>query len=246
MPGEPRPSADLESDREPEPHHVGPARSIAIAVVVIVAVTAGLYALGATHPPKRSAITSDRLGPENGASVRAYLDDAAAGLDRVGTGARWALISLRAPVDDDQAWSLMSGTAASRVAFHVPIDGVATPSTFAAVTGDRGSLATARVNAIDEVSGDAGSATDGAAVTRDGQVSSVTVGRLRSGCACIVAMVVRGAGPRLRSISASPLVRGVQVLPADASGGRFAVVALLPEQTDRVLPISDTAPVPQR
>ncbi len=240
MPGEPQPPADLEARRG------GLTRAIVVALVLLVAATAGLYALGATHPPKRAAITSDRLGPENGASVAAYLDDAAAGLDRVGAGPRWALISLRAPVGDDQAWSLVDGTAASQVAFHVPIAGVATPSTFAAVTGDRGSLATARTNAVVEVRGDADPGGDGAPATRDQQVSSVTVERLRSGCACIVAMVVRGTGPRLREIAASPLVRGVQVLPADAAGGRFAVVALLPEQTDRFLPVADTAPVPPR
>ncbi|GAA1462326.1 hypothetical protein [Williamsia maris] len=240
MPGEPLPPAD------PEPSHAGLTRSIVVVLVLVIAVTAGLYALGATHPPKRSAITSDRLGPENGASVTAYLDDAAAGLDRVGAGPRWALISLRAPVGDDQAWTLMDGTAPSQVAFHVPITGVATPSTVAAVTGDRGSLSTARVNAIAEVSGDAALGADGTAGTRDQQVSSVTVERLRSGCACIVAMVVRGTGPRLREVAGSSLVRGVQVLPADAAGGRFAVVALLPEQTDRFLPVADTAPVPPR
>ncbi len=225
------------------PHPTG-SRSVAVTVLLVVALAAALYVLGVTQPPKRSAVGSDRLGPDSGANVTTYLVDAADGLMHVGSGPRWALIALRTPIGDDAAWSLTLDTQVSQVAFHVPIAGVTTPTTLAAVTGERASLATARVNAINAVTGT--NPETGTPAGRDQRVSRVTAARLRAGCGCIVAMVVRAGGPRLRMLAAAPVVRGVEVLPADAAGGRFAVVPLLPEQTDRVVPLNDSAPVPER
>ncbi|MCX6471700.1 MAG: hypothetical protein NTW76_20645 [Corynebacteriales bacterium] len=212
--------------------------SIAVGAVAVLVVLGGLYALGAAHPPRRPAVTTDRLGPTGGQSVDEYIAAASAGTARA-TGTRWALVSPRAPLDDDTAWSLIAGTGPSRVAFHVTVDAVATPTTFEPLTRDRGSLQTARDLAVDDVERTVGPD----AVGRDRQIATLVRSRLTAGCACVVALVVRGDADRLRAIAGDRRVRAVEVLPADA-GGRFTVGALLPEQSDRVGPLSDTAPVP--
>ncbi|MGJ0120879.1 hypothetical protein ACQ7HM_16885 [Williamsia sp. MIQD14] len=212
--------------------------SVAVGAIVVLLVVGGLYALGATHPPRRPAVTTDRLGPTGGESVAAYIAAASAGVARA-TGTRWALVSPRAPLDDDTAWSLIAGTGPSQVAFHVTVDAVATPTTFEPLTRDGGSLRTARDLAVDEIARTVGPD----AVGRDGQIAALVRSRLTAGCACVVALVVRGDADRLRALAADRRVRAVEVLPADA-GGRFVVHALLPEQSDRVGPLPDTAPVP--
>ncbi|MGU3294127.1 hypothetical protein [Williamsia sp. M5A3_1d] len=212
--------------------------SVAVAAIVVLVVIGGLYALGAAHPPRRPAVATDRLGPTGGESVTDYLASAAAGTARA-TGIRWALVSPRAPLDDDAAWSLIAGTGPSQVAFHVTVDAVATPTTFEPLTRDRGSLRTARDLAVAFVAQTVGPD----AVGRDGQIAALVRSRLAGGCACVVALVVRGDADRLRAIAADRRVRAVEVLPADA-GGRFTVGALLPEQSGRVGPLPDTAPVP--
>lgn len=225
------------------------ARTIGILVLVVAVVGGGLYWLGATHPPRRAAVGTDRVGPDAGESVDAYRAAAARGLDAA-TGTRWALITLRAAVTDTVARSIIAGTSPSRVLLHVPIVDVATPVAVVPVTRDAGSFGTARVLATDLLDGTAEEGTGfGGIVAQDGArgeaVTRVVASRLASGCACVVGVVVRGPVPQLRTVADDDRVRAVQVLPADA-GARFTVAPLLPEQTVGGAPVPDTAAVPAR
>ncbi|WP_299576756.1 hypothetical protein [uncultured Williamsia sp.] len=217
------------------------ARTIGAVVVAVVVVIAGLYWLGATHPPRSSGVATDSLGPDSGEPVADYVASSQRGLARA-TGVRWALVSLRTAVDDATARSVIAGTTPAQVALHVPIPDVATPTAVVPVTPDAGSFTTARELAVSRLD------TDGGPVDADRgtAVDEVVTQRLRASCACVAGVVVRGTAERLRTIATDPRVRVVQVLPADAGGGRFAVVPLLPEQTVGAAPLPDTGAVPAR
>ncbi|MBT0565244.1 hypothetical protein [Williamsia sp. CHRR-6] len=229
---------------------------IPIVVVVVSAVFVGLlYVVGLTHPPARPAVGTDRLGPENGQLVEEYLSQSSASLAGARAGARWALVSLRAGLDDEAAWAVTSGTMRSQVAFHVAVPQVATPTLLVPVTDIRRSLDLARGQAVSDAQADAVSANPSTAgdrpapapdpdTARSAAIARLVVRRLSGDCACVVALVVRGLPSTLRQLAARPQVRAVEVLPADAAGGRFAVVPLLPETTGRVGPSVDTGPVP--
>ncbi|GAA2069951.1 hypothetical protein [Williamsia deligens] len=226
------------------------ARTGAVVVVTVLVVTAGLYWLGATHPPRRSVVGTDRLGPDSGQSVQDYRASASRGL-AAAIGTRWALVTLGTPLDDSAARSLVAGTTPARVALHVPIDGVATPTAVVPVTPDARSSQTARVLAVALLDGAAspGGGTGGI-VAQDGrrgdEVASVVTTRLLGGCACVVGVVVRGPADRLRAIATDRRVRVVQVLPADAAGGLVTVVPLLPGQGAGGEPLADDGAVPAR
>lgn len=217
------------------------ARAIGVVALTLVVVIAGLYWLGATHPPRSSGIGTDRLGPDSGEPVADYTASSERGLADAG-GVRWALVSLRTAVDDATALSVAAGTTPAQVALHVPIADVATPTAVVAVTPDPRSFTTARELAVSRLDTDGGPLD----ADRGDAVDAVVTSRLRAGCACVVGIVVRGAADRLRAIATDPRVRVVQVLPADAAGGRFAVVPLLPEQTVGAAPLPDTGAVPAR
>jgi hypothetical protein len=215
------------------------AKAIGVVAIAVVVAIAGLWWLGHTHPPRSSGIATDRLGPDSGQPVDEYAATSARGLDAA-SGVRWALVSLRAAADDPTALSVVAGTATAQVALHVPVADVATPTTVVPVTPDPRSFTTARDLAVSRLAADGRPADTG----RDAAVDALVGTRLRAGCACVVGVVVRGAVDRLRAIAVDPRVRVVQVLPADASGGRFAVVPLLPEQTVGAAPLPDTGVVP--
>ena len=67
----------------------------------------------------------------------------------------------------------------------------------------------------------AGVSADPESVARSGGVVS-------DGCACAIALVVRGSTDQLRSVAAQPGVMAVEALPSDAVFGRFAVAPLGP------------------
>lgn len=223
------------------------ARTVGVLALVLAVAVGGLYWLGATHPPRRVAVATDRLGPDTGESVDAYRAASGRVLDAA-TGTRWALVSLRAAVTDDVARTVTAGTSPSRMLLHVPIADVATPVAVVPVTRDPGSFTTARVLATDLLDGTAADGTGfGGIVAQDGArgeaVATVVESRLAAGCACVVGVVVRGPAQRVRAIAGDARVRVVQVLPADA-GARFTVVPLLPEQTVGAAQVPDTGAVP--
>ncbi|SIS20425.1 hypothetical protein [Williamsia sterculiae] len=218
------------------------AATVMTVAVVAALVVGGCYLLGRTHPPRATPVTGDVVGPDTGESVSDYLARARQTLTAVPTDdamPRWALISLRDPLTDGQVAPVVSPVSLSQVVLHVAIPGVRTPVTVepAGVSA----IGTARDRAIGELMTRNDPDPDG---SRDQRIAAVTISRLRSGCACVIALVVRGSPDRLRTVAADPRVRAVEVLPADAAGGLFAVRTLLPEDTSSTGPAADTATVP--
>ncbi|MFC4602126.1 hypothetical protein [Rhodococcus kronopolitis] len=223
-------------------------RSVATAGVV-GALVALVVALGAANPPTRTPVATDRLGPDSGEPVAEYLDRARASLadTDTDTAEHWALVSLTAELTDADAYRLAVGAPgdpASRVRvsellFRVPVERVQTPLVVVGVAGPESAARAADV-AAGRLQGSAGE------WDRQARVDAVSAARLSADCACVVGMTVRGDPEALRALAATPGVRSVEALPADAVFGRFAVVPLLPGQAETVAPGPDDGDVPAR
>jgi hypothetical protein len=212
-------------------------------VTVLVVVVGGLYVVGRLNPAPTPPVTTDVLGPDNGEEVSQYIARAAeslggpAGPDSV----RWALISMAAPVDVAAGWQLTGSKPAIMVSqsiFSVPMERVQTPTARVPTGNTEQSFTSSTQVAAQMLMGRE------LATSRAQQVNDVAARRLRSGCSCLVGIVVRAELGQLRSIAVQPGVRAVQALPADARGGLFTVVPLLPTATTVVGPGPDDGPVP--
>lgn len=205
----------------------------AVVLVVLLAV------LGWAIPPRKAIVSTDRLGPQNGEAVAAYLERARNTLQGNDSEPHWALVSFTEGITADRIPEFTGGLRISEVNYHVAIDRVATPVTSIGVpAGDE--------VAVDSVKSAA--AVVDSLVTYDdrtARVKQVVAARLRADCPCVVAVVVHGTLDRLRELAARNGVRAVEALPADASAGVFAVVPLLPEQTDTAGPLPDDGPIPE-
>lgn len=197
-----------------------------------------IVVLGWAFPPRAAVIGTDRLGPENGESVAEYLAFAQESLRGADTGAHWALMSLRTGIAAAQIPEYSGGLRISRAIYHVALDRVATqvigislPSTPSAALASE----TAAAELI---------AATPAFTERATRTNAVVSARLRSGCACLVGLVLHGTLPELRALAALPGVRAVEALPADAPAAVFAVSPLLPEHGEYVKPGPDDGPVP--
>jgi hypothetical protein len=188
-------------------------------------------------------VRTDVLGPDNGEQVADYVARSARSLDG-STGSdvdRWALISLTRPVDVAAGWQLTGARTPVMVSqniFNVPIDRVQTP-TVIVPTGNTEASFSASVQVAAQAVVARPSTTP-----RAQQVGEVTARRLRASCVCLIGIVVRTDLDELRSMADQPGVRAVQALPADARGGLFTVVPLLPTATTVVAPAPDDGPVP--
>lgn len=212
----------------------------------VLALVALVVVLGVLNPPQRPPVATDRLGPDSGEPVAQYLDRAAAGLADLDTAAaeaaspeHWALVSLTTERTAPDAYRLAAGVRVSELLFRVPLDRVQTPLVVVGIAGER-SAARAAAVAAGRMQGSAGE------WDRQAQIDAVSAARLSADCACVVGLTVRGDPAALRALAATPGVRSVEALPADAVFGRFAVVPLLPEQTGTVAPGPDDGEVPAR
>ncbi|MFI5503625.1 hypothetical protein ACIA5E_31590 [Nocardia asteroides] len=224
-------SAASESERHsPWRTVLGVAAAVVLAVVIVV--------LGIVNPKPSTGITTDRLGPAQGERVEDYLADARASLTGGDSDQHWALVSFTDYLTPDRIPTAAGGLRISGVIQHVPIDRVQTPVITVATPA---SVETAR-NSADAAAGLllAQQFRD----PRSAEIARVTAARLRANCACTAGIVVRGTLPQLRDLAATPGVRAVQALPADAIAGRFAVAPLLPAATGVVAPTPDDGPVP--
>ena len=218
-------------------------RTTVVAIAVLVLVVAGLYVVGRLNPAPTAPVTTDILGPENGEQVSDYVERAAGSL--VGStspdSARWALVSLSAPVDVGVAWDMLGSrprVMLSQNIFNVPIDRVQTPTVVVPTGNTRDSFAASvQVGAQAVLSRPPGT-------PRAQRVNEVAARRLRSSCSCLIGIVVRADLGQLRSIAGEPGVRAVQALPPDALAGLFTVIPLLPSATTVVGPGPDDGEVP--
>ncbi|MQY25540.1 hypothetical protein [Nocardia aurantia] len=210
------------------------AASIGAAVAAMVAIVA----LGAATPPRPDVISTDRLGPESGEPVGDYLARARESLSGTDTGDHWALLSLTTGIPAAAIPEHAGGLRISQVILHVPIDRVYTPPIIVPVpAGDAAAL-----DAQHAAAGTLRYATP--ADDRARQVAATVTARLRADCPCVTGLVLRGALDELRNLASGKDVRAIQVLPADASAGTFALVPLLPEQTGTAVPGPDDGPIP--
>ncbi len=214
--------------------------SVAVLVALVMCL---LYAVGAARPLPAPRLDGDRLGPDPGESVVAYVAAADASL-HVAPAAdqRWALVSPVGEWTTDEVWRRLAVEVGDRVRIgrllmRIPIDRVQTPT----VTVPPGQSAEGVAAANDLAADDVGDLV--APGSRGAAIGSVSAARFRARVPSVVGAVVRGTGDELRAIAGEAGVRAVQVLPD--GGGTFAVAALLPEYTVRAEPGPDDGLVPQ-
>lgn len=212
---------------------VGAVAAAIVAVVILV--------LGWAKPPVAPVVATDRLGPEGGEAVTTYLDRARESLRGSDSEPHWALVSFTTAISADRIPEYTGGLRVSEVLYHVELPRVATPLVTVPVpAGDAAAVRSVKL-AAGELEHQA--AVMGAE-TRAGKVAAVAAARLRADCACVVGLVVRGTLDQLRILAAHADIRAVEALPADARGGIFAVVPLLPEYQENTAPGPDDGPVP--
>ncbi|MGV9616863.1 hypothetical protein [Nocardia xishanensis] len=214
----------------------------ALAGALAVAVIAFMAVLGALNPPRDIGIGTDRLGPDRAEPVAAYLARARDSLSGADTEQHWALVSFTEPITPPAIPGHSGGLRIGQVLHHVSIPAVQTPIVAVQVpAGDAVAVASADAAAwqlLDQL------ASTGPIGERYQRVMTVSISRLRAGCACTVGLIVRGTLADLRNLASADGIRAVEALPADAVAGHFAVTPLLPEHTDTVVPGPDDAPVP--
>ncbi|UVT25121.1 hypothetical protein NXT08_00115 [Rhodococcus pyridinivorans] len=206
---------------------------------VVVLVVAVLVA-GWTSPPRTAPVGSDTLGPDNGEAVADYLARAADSLSEAATDGdleHWGLVSFTGAVGIDRVVERTDEVRVAQVLFRVPIDRVQTPLVPVAVPENpeavrrAPSVAAGRLSLVEF------------GTERAARVGAVSAQRLADGCDCVVAAVLRGTPSQFRAVADAPDVRAVEVLPADAIAGRFAVTPLLPTHVETVVPGPDDGEV---
>jgi len=212
---------------------------MAIAITV-VAFAVLIVVLGVLNPPRPSGISTDRLGPERGQPVADYVAQARDSLAGTDASEHWALVSFTEALTPDQIPAHSDGLRIAQAIHRVSIPRVHTP------------IVTVQTPAGDAVA--VASADDAAwqleaqrpADDRTNRITTLSMARLRAGCACTVGLVVRGSLPQLRTLATQNGIRAVQALPADAVALSFAIVPLLPDYTDIAQSGPDDGPVPDQ
>ncbi|MFE7421860.1 hypothetical protein [Rhodococcus sp. NPDC057529] len=218
------------------PRPGGTAVAAVLTAGVLIAVT---VVLGALNPVRRTPVSTDTLGPDNGEVVADYLARADRSLDEADGGQeRWALVSFTRPVTTEAVRDAASGARVSQVLFRVPLDRVQTPLVPVSVAAGDAALARASVLAAGRAQAMTGE------TERQAQIAAVSSAALARNCACVIGVVVRGDHDTLSALRSEPDVRVVEALGADAVAGRFAVRPLLPEQVETVAPGPDDGVVP--
>ncbi|GAB2672732.1 hypothetical protein [Nocardia goodfellowii] len=215
--------------------------------VVAVGAAALMFALGTLHPPRPLGVGTDRLGPERGEAVSDYLARARVSLDGTDAQEHWALVSFTTELPPAAIPAHSGGIRIGQVLHRVPIPRVQTPIVTVGVpAGDAVAVASAD-NAAWQLQAQLDrDVTLGVLGDRGLRATSVSIARLRAGCACTVGLVVRGTLTELRNLATGNDIRAVEALPADAVDGHFAVTPLLPAHTGTVGPAPDDGPVPER
>ncbi|WP_051022305.1 hypothetical protein [Nocardia pneumoniae] len=209
--------------------------ALAASAVVLIAL---ILALGVLNPPRQEGVSTDRLGPDYGEQVADYLSRAEDSLAGDDDAQHWALVSFTEPVVPEEIPAHSGGMRIAQVLYRVPIPRVQTPLVAVPVPHDVGA-------AVDSAQY-AAWLLPRPADDRSARVAAVSAARLRDGCACVVGLVVRGRLTELRNLAEQTGIRAVQALPADAVAGSFAVIPLLPDYRDVIVPGPNDGPVPDR
>lgn len=198
------------------------------------------------EPPPVSGV--ERLGPEPGEPVPHYLRRAQLSLPPAGSGPVWALVQLDDYLEPAAAAALVTGAPGrpvrlSRVVLRVALPAVQTALISRDLPGQHpaAELAAAVRAAARDRSRDSSQAPAG---SRSAAVAVAEAARLRGGCACVLALLVRAERDALRAVAARPEVRAVHAAGPGTALQGLAVSPLLPEQRDVVGPVPDDGPVP--
>lgn len=240
--------------------------------IVACAVILLSWTIGVLLSPTRTtpAIQSDALGPENGQLVQEYLDYAQSTMaeaelvDSAPAVPYWALATFSTAFTAQEVADIVEAAGVSRISLvivNVPVDRVAMPVISVAVPSPpRGehSYAPTLSRAVDAgvnaralgLGGDdtplVGADAGGPGDARTAAEIRYTAGAIAAGQGSIVGVVVYSPVDSLQRLAkSSSHVRAVEVLPADAVWGRFAVRPLLPGHLERVQPLADDGAVPE-
>ena len=207
-----------------------------LAACGVVAALVALYTAATAPAPTPGAPPgSVRLGPEPGEAVAAYLARAAATLPPPGTT---ALALVQFAEERTVADTPATGTPVEAV-FRVDLPRVQTALRFVPLEpGSPTALDTARLQAANAASADAGRLTGRPAAVATAEAAALT----RPECSCVVAMVATADGAALRRPGAG--VRVIEAAPQGVTLRELALSPLLPEQADRADPLPDDGPVP--
>lgn len=216
-------------------------RAALVALLVLVAAGAA-YVAGRQESPVSEPYDVQRLGPESGEPVLAYLARARSTLPAVADGSVWALVQLAEPVDPASAAALVTGVRLSRVVFRVPLPRVQTALVTRELPGQR--PVDELVEAQRFAAEDRSAAATAAASTRAAAVAAAEAAALAGGCACVLAMLVWGDRPGLEGLWAATGVRAVHAAVPRTPLPAVALSPLLPEHTDTAGPVPDDGPVP--
>ncbi|MGB6228182.1 MAG: hypothetical protein WBF76_23110, partial [Pseudonocardiaceae bacterium] len=137
---------------------------------------------------------------------------------------------------------LARGVRLSRVILRVPLPRVQTALITRDLPGQR--PVTELDEAMRSAAQDRLAASRAAPSERSAAVAAAEATQLRSGCACVLALLVFGDGESLRAVAARSGVRAVHAADPGTPLQDIAIAALLPEQVDLVGPVPDDGPVP--
>lgn len=216
-------------------------RLLILAGCVVVGLLTAWYAGSRFEPAMPGpAPGSIALGPDSGEVVDDYLARLPAELPASGAAA-YALAQFATELSPADALAAVDGTAAASVVFRVPFDRVQTALRFEELSASGSvALGTARERAALAAAADAGRL-DGRAARVAAAEASVLAD---PGCACVVALVVRGDRATFEDLAARPQIRAVHAAPADAVPAELALAPLLPAQAGAADPLPDDGPVP--
>jgi hypothetical protein len=222
-----------------------------VLTVLLVAFGAAVVAAGQREPDPPPLPGVERLGPEPGEPVARYLARAAISLPARGTGPAWALVQLEDHLDAATAAALTQDVATqdvatqdvriSRVVLRVPLPRVQTALLTRPVPGQRPVEEIAA--AMRSTAGDRQAVAAPATAGRAGEVAAAEARRLREGCACVVALLVRGDRAALERLATRSHVRAVHAARVGTPPQGLALAPLLPEQREAAGPVPDDGPV---
>lgn len=210
------------------------------ACAFVLALVALFAVVGVMNPLPRPGVSTDRLGPDNGETVGEYIARSAASVtdSAADDDLHWALVSFDTEVSPAYAYEAAGGVRVGQVLVRVPLDRVQTQVIAVGVPGTEKSVLESEDVAASKLQGSMGQWDRGA------QIDAVSASRLSAGCDCVVGLVVHAPASSAQSIQVKAGVRAVESLPADATAGKFAVRALLPDYIDVVGPLPDDGPIP--
>ena len=214
----------------------------AVLAVLLVAFGAAVVAAGQREPDPPPLPGVERLGPEPGEPVARYLGRAAISLPAQGSGPAWALVQLEDHLDAATAARLTRDVRLSRVVLRVPLPRVQTALLTRPVPGQRPVEEIAA--AMRSTAGDRQAVAAPATAGRAGEVAAAEARRLREGCACVVALLVRGDRAALERLATRSHVRAVHAARVGTPPQGLALAPLLPEQREAAGPVPDDGPVP--